>query len=414
MGNLTATSRLRIVVLGYIVRGPLGGLAWHHLQYVIGLSQLGHDVVFVEDSDDFPSCYNPIENARGTDPTYGLAFAANCFDRVGLGDCWAFHDAHTGRWLGPQAERIHDICATADLCLNLSGLNPMRPWLRQIPARVLIDTDPVFTQIRHLSDAAARQRAQDHTVFLTFAENLPAGRATIPNDGLPWQATRQPIVLAAWPVTPAPRDGKFTSVLLWESYPAQKHDGQWYGLKADSFSPYVDLPQRVGRVFELALGSPSAPGPFLQSRGWDVIDPREPTRDPWTYQRYIQGSKAEFSIAKQGYVVSRSGWFSERSAAYLASGRPIVVQDTGFSDWLPAGTGVLPFTNPDEAVTAITSVSEHYAHHCRAARDIAAEFFDARTVLPQLIDMAMRAGTPSPESTGDRARVSALKMKSTA
>src|ERR1700730_16109072 len=122
---MTSTSRLRIIVLGYIVRGPLGGLAWHHLQYVMGLSRLGHEVFYLEDSDDFPSCYDPITNRKGTDPTYGLAFAAQAFEQVGLAGCWAYYDAHTGRWQGPQAGRVGEICATADLCLNVSGLNPI-------------------------------------------------------------------------------------------------------------------------------------------------------------------------------------------------------------------------------------------------------------------------------------------------
>ena len=307
-------------MLGYLVRGPLGGLAWHHLQYVLGLARLGHDVVFLEDSDDFPSCYNPITNVRAsTDPGYGLAFATQTFERTGLGGCWAYYDAHTAQWLGPLADGAREFCGMADLCLNLSGMNPVRPWLEGIPVRALIDTDPAFTQIRHLTDPEARERARQHTAFFTFAENLPARRSTIPDDGLPWRATRQPVVLDAWPVTPGPAGGKFTSVMLWESYDAQRYNGRRYGQKAASFTPYLDLPRRTGRIFELAVGSSAAPGLMLEDHGWDVIDPREPTRDPWAYQRYIQASKAEFGVAKHGYVVSRSGWFSERSAAYLAS-----------------------------------------------------------------------------------------------
>ena len=196
---IAANSRLRVVVLGYLVRGPLGGLAWHHLQYVLGLARLGHDVVFLEDSDDFPSCYNPITNARASaDPSYGLVFTTQTFERIGLGGCWAYYDAHTAQWLGPMAAGARDFCGTADLCLNLSGMNPVRPWLEGIPVRALIDTDPAFTQIRHLTDPEARERARQHTAFFTFGENLPARRSTIPDDGLPWRATRQPVVLDAW------------------------------------------------------------------------------------------------------------------------------------------------------------------------------------------------------------------------
>ena len=381
--RIAANDRLRIIVLGYIVRGPLGGLAWHHLQYVLGLAALGHDVYFVEDSEDYPACYDPSRNVVDTDPSYGLRFTARVFERVGLGRRWAYYDAHTTRWLGPCAERIFDLCADADLLLNVSGVNPLRPWLLDIPSRALIDTDPVFTQLRHLADPAARAQALLHTAFCSFGEH--AGRGAIPDDGLAWQPTRQPIVLDAWPVTPGPDGGRFTTVMQWDSYAVREHDGQRYGMKSASFAPYLDLPRLAGRRFELALGSASAPRAELRRHGWSVRNPLRPTRDPWTYQRYIHRSRAEFSVAKHGYVVARSGWFSERSAAYLASGRPVVVQDTGFSAWLDADSGVLPFSTPDQALTAIEAVERDYAAQCRAARAVAEQYFDARRVLPQLI-----------------------------
>lgn len=385
-----AGDRLRIIVLGYIVRGPLGGMTWHHLQYVMGLRDLGYDVHFVEDSGDASwCCYDPTRNITGIDPSYGLRFATNTFEKVGLGDCWAYYDAHTSHWLGPCANRILDIFRSADLLLNLSGANPIRPWLMKIPLRVLIETDPVFTQIRHLTDHVARDLALQHTSFLTFGENIDSNQCTMPSDGLPWQATRQPIVLDAWPVTPGPAQGKFTTVMQWDSYPAREYNGLRYGMKSDSFGPYINLPGKTNSIFELAVGSPTAPRTLLRSKGWLVRNPLEPTLDPWTYQRYIEQSKAEFAIAKHGYVVSRSGWFSERSAAYLASGRPVVTQETGFSDWLKTDSGVIPFNTSEEALAAIDEVNAHYEFHCRAARDIAEAYFDARQVLYHVLECAM-------------------------
>jgi hypothetical protein len=140
--------------------------------------------------------------------------------------------------------------------------------------------------------------------------------------------------------------GKFTTVMQWESYAAPEYGKIRYGMKSDSFGPYIDLPQRTGAILELAVGSPTAPRALLVSEGWEVRNPLEVALDPWTYQHYIHQSKAEFNVAKHGYVISRSGWFSERSAAYLASGRPVVTQETGFSDWLEVGSGVMPFTTP--------------------------------------------------------------------
>ncbi len=386
--------RLRIVVLGYIVRGPLGGLAWHHLQYVMGLVKLGHDVYFVEDSGDSPwCCYDPARNVTDADPAYGLRFARHVFEWAGLAARWAYYDAHTLRWLGPGADRILEVCASADLLLNLSGVNPLRPWLLPIPARALVDTDPVFTQIRHLTDRAARDLALLHTSFLSFAENIGTDRSSVPDDGFPWQATRQPIVLDAWPVTPGPADGKFTTVMQWDSYAAQEYDGRHYGMKSNSFGQYLDLPDRAGRVFELAVGG-LATQALLTGKGWGVRNPLELARDPWTYQSYIQASKAEFSVAKHGYVVSRSGWFSERSAAYLASGRPVLLQDTGFSDWLPTGTGAVAFTSPEEALAGIEAINSRYRRHGEAARALAKQYFDAREVLPRLIERAMNVAIP--------------------
>jgi hypothetical protein len=163
-------------------------------------------------------------------------------------------------------------------------------------------------------------------------------------------------------------------------------------MKSESFRPYLDLPARCGRVFELAVGSASAPRELLLGRGWLLRDPLEVTHDPWTYQEYIRGSRAEFGVAKHGYVASRSGWFSERSASYLASGRPVLVQDTGFTDWLSAPGGVVPFRTPEEATVGVAEIGRRYEFHARAARAVAAEYFDAGKVLPPLLQAALTAG----------------------
>jgi hypothetical protein len=363
-------------------------MAWHHLHYVLGLARLGHDVRFVEDSDDYPSCYDPARGVVDENPAYGLDFAAATFERIGMPHCWAYHDAHASRWHGPAAESIVDWLARADILLNVSGVNPLRPWLRDIPVRALIDTDPAFTQIRHLTDPSARARAAEHNRFFTFGENIPSGRSFVPDDGFRWRPTRQPVVLDEWIVTPSRPDAPFTTVMQWESYPAREYDGRRFGMKSDSFGPYLEMPARCGCAFELAIGSASAPRESLRERGWILTDPLAVTRDPWTYQDYIRGSKAEFGVAKHGYVVANTGWFGERSACYLASGRPVLVQDTGFTEWLSAPGGVLPFRTVDEAVAAFCEVERRYDFHVREARAAAVAYFDARIVLSQLIERA--------------------------
>ena len=381
-------SPLRILVLGYLVRGPLGGIAWHYLQYVVGLSRLGHDVFFFEDSDDYPSCYDPIRNVTDDDPTYGLAFVARAFERLAMGQRWTYYDAHRSRWVGPAATSALKLCDSADVVLNISGVNPLRPWMANIPARVLIDTDPGFTQIRHLTDPAARARANQHTAFLTFGENIGQPGCAVPTDGFPWVPTRQPVVLDTWKLACGSRHRPLTTVMQWDSYRSEGHEGVRYGMKADSFGPYLGLPARTGEVFTIALGGTRAIQESLTDHGWTIVDSRLPTADPWTYQDFIAQSKAEFSVAKHGYVVGRTGWFSERSATYLASGRPVVVQDTGFTRWLHNDGGVLAFTNLEEAVEQLDTLNRSYERQCAAARDVAHEYFDSDKVLSDLLRIA--------------------------
>ena len=388
------TQRLRVVVLGYIVRGPVGGMAWHHLNYVLGLHRLGHDVLFIEDSDDSGwSCYNPSTGETGPDPSYGLDFAREAFGRLGLAAHWAYWDQNTGRWLGARAGDAEAWCRTADLLVSVSGINPLRPWTRAIPRRVFIDTDPVFTQIRHLTDAGARARALAHNLFFTFGENFGLPGCTMPDDGLPWVATRQPVVLDAWTALPPPArgDAAFTTVMQWDSYPSREYGGRTFGMKSRSFVEYADLPRLAPVPLELALGGGGAPRAELRVQGWRLSDPLVVARSPWDYQDYIRGSRGEFGVAKHGYASTACGWFSERTACYLASGRPAVVMDTGFSRWLAAGEGVVAFRSPVEALAGIEAIVRDPRRHETAAREIAATYFDSDVVLARLIDAAMQA-----------------------
>lgn len=399
---MDVSRRLRIVLLGYVVRGPLAGPTWHHLQYVLGLRDLGHDVWYFEDSTDYPFCYDPSRGVTDGDARYGLAYTARVFDRAGVGDRWAYFDAldSGGRWHGPAAGRVPAICADADLLINVSGVNPMRPWLERIPRRVLIDTDPVFTQVDILQDPAQRRFAESHNLFFTFGESFGQPECEVPDDGLPWQPTRQPVVIDAWTPAPPCPEGPYTTVMLWDSYDRRQWDGRTWGMKSEEMEHVLAMPARCGRRFELALGGGTAPNERLEELGWRLHDPLAVTCDPWVYQDFMRASKAEFSVAKHGYVASRSGWFSERSAGYMAVGRPAVVQDTGFTRHLPTGDGLFAFTNLEQAVAAVAEVERRYAHHCLAARELVEEHFDARAVLTRLLDAAA-AIRPAAPKQGD-------------
>ncbi|MDB5121549.1 MAG: hypothetical protein JWN56_2767 [Sphingobacteriales bacterium] len=381
-----SAKRLRILVLGYIIRGPIGGMTWHHLQYFLGLYQMGHDVYFLEDSGNTAyCCYDPQRNITDKDPAYGLDYALHVFKRVGLEKRWAYYNHHTHNWQGPLGKKALNIIASADMLLNLSCSNPIRPWLEGVPVRALIDTDPVFTQIRNLIDLQRKELSNQHNVFFTFGENYGQQDCEIPNDGFPWQPTRQPIVLDAWPVLPSSHKSSFTTVMKWESYPGHLYDGRYFGMKGDSFADYWTIPSQSNYPLEMAMSDDTAPRQLLLDNGWHVSNPFDISTDPWKYQGYIQRSRAEFSIAKHGYVVGKTGWFSERSAGYLASGRPVVLQDTGFSKWVETKKGLFPFKNIEEALEGIKSVSKDYQHHCIAARKLAEEYFNAPDVLNHLI-----------------------------
>jgi hypothetical protein len=377
--------KYNIVIAGYIVGGPLGGLVWHHLQYVVGLHAMGHQVLFVEDSDDYPSCYHPQTHQLSTDPSYGLTFINNVFSQYGLQHQWAYYNQHQNQWHGTSEKRVNDFIKKADIFLNLSGVNPLHHIFLSIPIRVFIDTDPVFSQIRHLKEPAAFDRAKQHTHFFTYGENFGKANCSIPDDGLAWQPTRQPVFLKAWNYSGGNKAAKWTTIMQWDSYKVREYNGQLFGMKSASFDAYFTFPKKINETFELAIGSASAPREKLAEVGWHVADPLSVTISPDSYQQYIQQSKGEWSIAKHGYVTSNSGWFSERSTGYLATGRPVVVQDTGFSEIIETGRGLFSFTSLEEAVASIEEVNHNYEAHCQWAREVAEEYFRFDRVLSTLL-----------------------------
>ncbi len=377
---------MKIVILGYIVKGPLGGLAWHHFQYVYGLKQMGHEVLFMEDSEDFPCCYNPETYMVGEDPAYGLQFIQNLFALYNLQHNWCYYDAHTGKWYGQSKQKVLDFCAAASAVINLSGVNPLRDWWTNIPNRILVDTDPVFTQVKHLTDEKAMALAKCHTHFFTFGENFGKPGCSIPDDRLPWQPTRQPVCIDLWKVSPAPPNANWTTVMQWDSYKNALWEGNSFGMKSQSFQEYVTLPNFIQpEKLELALGSVTAPKQLLEKENWLITDPFIATSTPHVFQDYIASSKGEWTVSKHGYVVTNSGWFSERTLNYMMTGKPVIIQNTGFSDFLPIGKGILTFSSLEDAVEKIREVSMSYNDHCLQARQIALTYFEAEEVLARLL-----------------------------
>jgi hypothetical protein len=379
------------------VRYPLGGHSWHHLQYLIGLSRLGHEVVFFEHYGWPNSCYDPANNVMSADSSYGIRYLQNVLRHYGFDGDWCYL-AEDGTAYGISRDRLAKFCNECDIYLNLSNINCI-PELENCTRRVLVDTDPVFTQIGAQGAGGPFER---YDVLFTYGENVHQPTCEMPTGGARWYPTRQPIVLDLWPVHAGNPSGPFTTVGSWSPIGDRTYNGRIYGMKNRQFEPFFSLPKETGERMELAFNAPGHIRRQLSEGGWNVVDARQATLDPSAYQRYLTGSRAEFAVAKHGYVLTRCGWFSERSAAYLASGRPVLVEETGFSEWLDTRSGgVIPFTTREDVLNGIAEIKNRYEFHCRTARNIAEEYFDARQVLSQLIDRAT-APQPSVERSVDR------------
>jgi hypothetical protein len=381
---------MRIVVTGLVGQYAFGGVAWDYLQYVEGFRQLGHDVYYLEDTEMWP--YDPIKNTVSADASYNVDYLRGVMEKLGLADRWIYRSAPDASYHGHTEAVAKEICATADLYLNVSGCGWLRPEYLAIPCKVFLDSDPMFTQVALASgkqDVIDRIRAHDK--HFTFAENIGATDCRIPAAGFAWIPTRQPIVLDWWELPAEPPRDAFTTVMNWVSYKNCEYNGETWGQKDVEFLKFVDLPERTTQKFEIAMGmgpGMKRPTEMLQQKGWQIIEPAEHLPDPWTYREYLRRSKGEWSVAKEGYVKSRSGWFSCRSACYLALGRPCVLQDTGWSNSYPTGSGLFAYQTIDEALAGIEAVNADYAAHSRAARQLAAQMFDARRVLADLITKA--------------------------
>lgn len=395
--NRPMRSRLRIVVAGLVGQHPVGGVAFDYLQYVLGLADLGHDVAYHEDTWSWP--YDPVRRTVTDDPSYSTAMLHRFFERHApeLADRWHYvhlHETHHGM----SAADFAAFAAGADLFLNVSGASMVPNELSNRCTTVFVDTDPGYNQIVMLERPAWSENVdrwvesvRAHDRHVTYAEAMGTDACRVPDVGLRWHPTRMPIVPRLWADLPsAPADGPWTTVMTWNAFKGPLLlDGVEYGSKGTEFERLLDLPTRTSVPLQVALGGADAPADDLVARGWRVVDGPAVTRRPVDYQRYIAGSQGELSVAKQVYVALRTGWFSCRTACYLAAGRPAVVQDTGFSLQVPVGDGLLAFDDADGALAALDTVARAPDRHRRAAREIVAEHLAADVVLPPLLEAVL-------------------------
>ena len=379
----------RIVLAGYLVRHPLGGYLWQAAHYLLGLRALGHDVWFYEDTAHSAPAYNPLTGAYGEAYDYGVAAAAAFLDRLGLGDRWVFVDSTRGREHGPGAGRVAALLREADLLVNLAGVNRIPPERRGGRPAAYVDIDPAFTQIKAAEgDPLLRAILDEHAWLFTVGENIGTARSPLPTGGYTWHPTRPPVALEQW-AGGGPAGPAYTTVGTWD---AQGRDLVYRGetfrwRKRTEWLRFLDLPARTGATFEVAMDVARVPGDpeRLAAHGWRVADPLAVSADPWRYRDYLSASRGEFTVAKDVNVRLRSGWFSDRAACYLAAGRPVVEQDTGFGDVLPLGPGLHAFRTVDEAAAGIRAIEVDYAGASAHARAVARECFAAERVLGALL-----------------------------
>jgi hypothetical protein len=377
-----------LVLAGALAQKPgQGGHTWVFLQYLLGFRRLGWDVLFLDE----------IDPAHGVDrlgqpcpfeQSWNLHYFQEVIARFGLAEAYALHTPQGEPLAGlGRVEALERVRRSAAL-INVMGFLRDPEVLARAPRRIFLDIDPGFAQMwkaLNLADVFA-----GHDAFVTIGENIGRPDCTVPTCGLPWITTPQPVVLEQWPVQTAPGSPAWTSVASWRgAYGPVVYEGTTYGLRVHEFRKFASLPRQSQRPFQLALDIHPADNrdrALLLDEGWSLVDPRGVAGDPWSYRRFLQDSRAEFLVAKNMYVQGRSGWLSDRSLCYLASGRPVLAQDTGFGSLYPVDAGLVTFRTLDEALAGVERIERDYAHHAQAARRLAEQYFDSDQVLGRLLE----------------------------
>lgn len=365
-------------------RSGYGGHAWVFLQYLLGFRQLGWDVLFL-DALPAESCVDEGGQRCDFVRSQNLRFFLDVMHHFGLETSFSLTCA--GDVIGVRPVQVLERVRQSVFLLNVMGFMTDPAILAAAPRRIFLDIDPGFGQMWRtlgLADIFA-----GHDDFVTVGLNVGAADCVVPTCGLSWITTPPPVVLEYWPASTGVSGNAFTSVVSWRGpFGPIEYQGRTYGLRVHEFRKFMSLPSRTGRLFEIAVdidASDSRDIAYMDEHGWVRLDPRAVAGDVESYRRYIAGSRAELMIAKNLYVDTRGGWFSDRSACYLASGRPVLAQDTGFQNSFPTGQGLLSFSTLEQAAAGVVEIDENYPRHCRAARELAEAYFDSDKVLTRLL-----------------------------
>jgi len=379
-----------VIVSGILFWYPLAGVTFQFLHYLLGLRRLGYDVHYVEDSSRW--IYDPRINAPGSDASYNVAAVAPTLEAYGFAGCWVFRGNYDGGSCYGMSERaLEQLYREADVLLNVTGAQELREEQLGIPRRVYVESDPFANQVKaEAGDPHNQEMLRGHDTHFTFGENVGTPHSSAPTAGFTWLPTRQPVCLDLWENDVDHPGRRYTTITTWHHKGKDVvYRGETYRWTKDrEFLRLIDLPRRRPVEFELAVLADECSLELLGGHGWLHRGALELSADPGRYRDFIRGSRAEFTVARDQYVRPRTGWFSDRSACYLASGRPVITQDTGFGRVLPTGSGLFAFTTEDDVLAAVDSIERDPAGHCRAAREIAHDYFDAERVLQSLMERA--------------------------
>ncbi len=383
---------MRVVVTGLVATYPVGGVAWDYLQYVQGFRALGCDVLYLEDTGQW--LYDPVAQTFTDDVRGNVRWLADGVARLAptLAGAWSLR-APDGAYHGLDEAAVARACDGADLFLNVSGSCWLREPYRAVRVTAYVDTDPGYSQAKiaavdtGTADESARfsvDLIRRHDVFFTLGEGIGQPGCPIPTGGLTWHPTRAPIALANWPVCSTP-DAAFTTVMSWKIEPTPPSiGGRVYGGKDVEFERFLDLPSRTSEALEVAIAG-AAPRERIAAAGWRVREGHAVSATMDAYRDYLTGSRGELSIAKNAYVALRTGWFSTRTAAYLACGKPVVVQDTGFPAHVPTGPGLHAFATAEAAAEGLGAIRADYRRACTHAREVAEASFRAEDVCARIL-----------------------------
>jgi hypothetical protein len=380
----------RVIVVGCMFWYPLAGVTYQFLHYLIGLKRLGYDVWYIEDSSRW--VYDPVTNEFSDDASRNVASVRQILEAHGFSERWAFHGNYPGgRSYGLSRERVAGLYAEADALLNVTGAQEMRDEHLRCRRRIYVESDPFAWQVRYVQDdRAAVEHLSAHNVHFTFGEHIGAADCGIPATPFTWHPTRQPVVLDLWKPIPPRAGAAYLTITTWHNKDREvTHNGEtYYWTKDREFESFLGLPRRRDVSWELATTAPPSTEARLRDLGWELRNSVSISSDLQAYCDYIRNSRGEFTVARDQYVRPRTGWFSDRSACFLAAGRPVITQETGFSAHLPTGAGLFGFTSVDDVLAAVDAIESDYGHHCRAAEQIAREYFAAEKVLGSLMERA--------------------------